>query len=134
MNEQQFSLHVRRALDESAGKLPYKVTHRLGNAREQALARMSATPVALASLESSSGAVPAGASATLSGGGAGWRLTGTALPLLILVAGLLFMAAWDISEKAEELAEVEAGMLADDVPLDIYADRGFGVFLKNSRQ
>lgn len=134
MNEQHFSLQLRHALDESTDRLPYKVTHRLSNARELALARMAAEPVGFAALQPSAAADGAATVVRNSGGGTWWRLTGTVLPVLILAAGIVFMSSWDLFAKAEELAEVEAAMIEDDVPLDAYADRGFGVFLKNSRQ
>jgi Protein of unknown function (DUF3619) len=140
MNEQQFSLHVRRALDESAEKLPFKVTHRLGAARELALSRLgdtsvSATPLGFAGLAPVLAQQSAGRSLSFSSGSSTWwRLAGTVLPLLIVALGLVSMHAWDLSAKAEELAEVDAEMLSDEVPIDTYADRGFGVFLKNTRQ
>lgn len=140
MNEQQFSLHVRRALDESAEKLPFKVTHRLGAARELALSRLStgsanATALGFAGLAPVATPQTAGRSFSFSvGPNTWWRLAGTVLPLLIVVFGLVSMHAWDLSAKAEELAEVDAEMLADEVPIDTYADRGFGVFLKNTQQ
>lgn len=135
MNEQQFSLQVRHALDESVEKLPYKVTHRLGSARELALSRMQPAPVAvgfasLAAVSPASVSTPS----DLPGTGRIWRLAGTVLPILIVVVGIVAMDLWDISEKADELAEVDTAVLTDDVPLDVYTDRGFGVFLKNSRQ
>ena len=38
MNELQFTEGIRRALDESAGRLPYRITHRLETARAAAQA------------------------------------------------------------------------------------------------
>ncbi len=132
MNEKQFSLQIRKALDESADRLPYKVTHRLGAASELALSRMQSMPVGFAALAPTmAGNVT---SSSMNGAGAIWRYTATLLPLLIVVVGMFAMQAWDVSAKAEELAEVDAEMLADEVPIDTYADRGFGVFLKNTKQ
>lgn len=133
MNEQQFSLQVRHALDESVEKLPYKVTHRLGSARELALSRMQPAPAAVG-FGSLAAATSVSMPGELPGSGRLWRLAGTLLPILIVVVGIVAMDLWDISAKADELAEVDAAMLTDDVPLDVYTDRGFGVFLKNSRQ
>jgi len=37
-------------------------------------------------------------------------------------------------QSAAELAEVDSALLTDDVPLVAYADRGFGVYIKNTRR
>lgn len=137
MNEQHFTIELRRALDESAEKLPYRVSHRLAGAREAALARIS--PAVRVNLSVSG--VSTLMSASVGGRGAGMdepsllsRWAGIVIPVLIVLAGLLSIAYWDDSEKAEELADIDEQVLTDDVPISAYADRGFGVFLKNSRQ
>ncbi len=132
MNEKQFSLQIRKALDESAEKLPFKVTHRLGAASELALSRMQSMPVGFAGLAPAN--ARSVASTSLSSTATIWRYTATLLPVLIIVIGMIAMQVWDVSAKADELAEVDAEMLADEVPIDTYADRGFGVFLKNTKQ
>ena len=141
MNEQQFAEEIRRALDESAGKMPYRVTHRLEQARVAALARASEVQAARhapSSAESTVGETTGGAG-VLGGGGREttplwWRAVASLLPLLIVVAGLLAISLWSDTEIADETAEVDLAVLTDDVPISAYADRGFGVFLKNSRQ
>ncbi len=132
MNEQQFSAQIRRALDESSQRLPYKVTHRLAAARENALRAMDAPTGGVV--------LVTGGAATLQMGEFGgrsirWRAFALAvLPVLMAVAGLLTVIAWDEADKAQETAEVDAAVLTDDVPIAAYTDRGFGVFLKNNRQ
>jgi hypothetical protein len=129
MNEQDFGFKIRHALEDSAEQLPFRVTHRLAAAREAALARM---PV-----------VQAGRAALAGGPAVDFdmdepsrlrRLLIAALPVLVVVAGLITISFWDDFEKDEELADVDAAMLTDDVPISAYTDRGFGVFLKNNRQ
>ena len=132
MNEQQFSLQIRKALDETADQLPYKVTHRLGAATELALSRMQAQPVGFASVATAGNSGRSGKA--LLGSTTLWRFAGTLVPALIIAAGIVVMQDWDVSAKAEELSEVDAEMLTDEVPIDTYADRGFGVFLKNTKQ
>lgn len=129
MNERQFSVQIKNALDESADHLPYKVAHRLSAARESALSRMPADGAALM-MRQASGSGPVARMEA----GLGWRFAGILVPVCILVIGLFSLQAWDVSAKAEELADVQAAMLTDEVPIDTYADRGFGVFVKNSRQ
>ena len=129
MNEQQFSAQIKSALDESSGRLPYKISHRLTTAREAAMSQMPADGVGLAM---SVVGLKTGAAQVESG--LVWRFAGVLAPLVIVVGGLFSLQAWDLSAKAEELADVQAAMLTDEVPIDTYADRGFGVFIKNTRQ
>ena len=160
MNEQQFALQIRRALDESAERLPYRVSHRLQAARQAALAGMpraralvleepaeaiAGAPVAV--LQGVSGRNAA--SATALAAGAGFAMSGPAprgarslwlragvalLPLILVALGLLGISIWHEMDVADETAEVDLAVLTDDVPISAYADRGFGVFLKNSQQ
>lgn len=65
-----------------------------------------------------------------------FRLLSTLAPILMVIAGLYGITAWNDAEEAAETADIDAELLLadDDVPLSAYADKGFGVFLKNSRQ
>lgn len=143
MNERQFARTVRDALDESAERLPYRVTLRLEAAREAALARMpsvatAASPVAAESLLPAIAA--AGPSVGRSPGRPSedtpplwWRMVWSALPLLVIVAGLVGVSIWSDLQDANESAEVDAAMLVDDVPVTAYTDNGFGAFLRAQR-
>jgi hypothetical protein len=128
MNEQQLTIEVRRLLDESAERLPYRVSQRLAASREAALARLSPVREARLSVASATRGIDFDEPGPL------WRLAGALIPILIVIAGLVSIAFWDDSEKAQELADVDAAVLTDDVPISAYTDRGFGVFLKNNRQ
>ena len=135
MNELETALLVRRALDKSAERLPYKAVHRLEAARKLALGRMDGA-VAEAAPVSSVEAL--GSSLGLAGGSRrfGWLapVAGVIGPLLLVVACLFGASTWSDQQRAEEVAEVDAAMLTDDLPIALYADRGFGVFIKNSNQ
>ena len=56
----------------------------------------------------------------------------TSVPLLALLAGLVFINASQDERQATELAEVDAALLADDLPLSAYADPGFVQYLRVS--
>ena len=136
MNEQLFASRLRLALDESADRLPYRVTQRLERARQGALgkARLVAHPVAVAvavGLPASAG--PGLVSERPSGL---YRLFATLVPALVLIAGLYGIYAWDDAQRTAEAADIDAEMvLADDeVPLSAYADKGFGAYLRNVRE
>ena len=134
MNEQAFVHDLRRALDESAERLPYRVTQRLERARAAALAR--ARPVAATA--PAPALQPAGGP---SGGTDGrpsiaYRLASTLLPLLLVVAALYGIVLWDDAQRAAETADIDAELLLgdDELPIAAYADKGFGVYLRNTRQ
>lgn len=134
MNEQHFARNIRRALDESAERLPYRVTQRLERSRLAALSRARPT-VAIAPLAATAGA------------GAGhwfeddrpsvlYRLVSTVLPLLVVVAALFGIGVWVEAQRAAEMADIDAELLLgdDDLPVSAYADSGFGVYIRNTRQ
>lgn len=135
MNEQQFTEQIILALDESAERLPYRISHRLQMARQAALARI---PERVSEFASQTSAGSAGTLTLLSEGDRGqrWgRILAAVASMLLLVAGLVAISIWSDLESAEETADVDMAVLTDDdVPISAYADRGFGVFLKNSRQ
>ncbi|MEI7445521.1 MAG: DUF3619 family protein [Burkholderiales bacterium] len=135
MNEHLFASRVRQALDESAEHLPYRVTQRLERARLAALAR--ATPVS----STATATVAVGGTATLSGDdrpSALFRLLATLAPILLVIAGLYGIAAWDDAKRAADTADIDAEIVLsaddDEMPLSVLADRGFGAYLRNSRQ
>ena len=130
MNEQQIAQGIREVLDESAARLPYRISHRLEQARLTALAHQRTSEVRVDTREFAL----AGSSSSDSGHTWWWRLSVTLLPLLALAAGLLVISVWNDTETADEIAEIDTAVLTDEVPLAAYTDRGFGVFLKNSRQ
>ncbi len=144
MNEQQIAQRLRIALDESTERLPYRVTHRLQTARQAALGRM---PRAEAPRTAPARAVHlafagAGAVAAQSTSGGGprdgaplwWRAAFAVIPALVIVVGLMAISVWSDFDAADETADVDLAVLTDDLPISAYADRGFGVYLKNSRQ
>ena len=130
MNETQIARQVRETLDDSAARVPYRVSHRLQMARQAALARQRVNEVELVLSPALSG------SARLpdTEHPLWWRVGLTLLPVLVVAVGLLAISIWNEKEMADEIAEIDNAVLTDDVPLSAYTDRGFGVFLKNSRQ
>jgi hypothetical protein len=133
MNEHLFASRIKQALDESAERLPYRVTQRLERVRAGALARARpVTEFATASTAASPDLVLAGDDRP-----SGWvRLLSALVPVLLVIAGLYGIALWEDARQAAETADIDAELVLsdDDVPIAAYADRGFGVFIRNSRQ
>jgi hypothetical protein len=133
MNEQLFASRIRQALDESAERLPYRVTQRLERARLAAVARAQPETVAATAGRGASAALAVGGDDRPSGL---VRLLSAVVPILLVLAGLYGISLWDDAQRAAETADIDAElMLSDDeVPIAAYADKGFGVYIKNSRQ
>ena len=129
MTDIRFTTSIRQALDESVVHLPLGVTHRLAQARLAALDRAgksTATRSAPASAASGTGR-PARLDDRLPG--KGWQLAAVALSISLLVAGMVFLGELDARRDASELAELEAAVLSDEVPIATYSDPGFGAYL-----
>ena len=133
MNEHLFASRIRQALDESAERLPYRVTQRLERARHAALLRASAAAIAVP-------ATSGGSTVSLPNDdrpSALVRLLSTLAPVLLIIAGLYGIAAWDDAQRAADTTDIDAEIVLsdeDDVPLSALTDRGFGVYIRNSRQ
>ena len=118
MNEQDLGWRIARRLDEGAEQLPPSIIYKLRTAREAALehAREQA-PTHLGG-------------GLLASGAAGRRLVG---PLAGLALMLLMLFYWQSlqqpSGQANEVAELDAEVLTDDLPVTAYLDQGFEVWL-----
>lgn len=136
----QYGLRVAARLEEGVAGLsrdnggpaglPYEIAERLRAARMQALAhrkRVAGLRTA-ASISSSGGAAAMSADDEFSA----WHLAASALPIIALVAGLVLIHAVQNESRANEVAEVDAALLTDDLPPAAYADPGFVQFLKQA--
>lgn len=132
MNEERITAaRIAAALDERMGTLPWRTTERLAQARQAAVAHARARQAATA--RPGLGAGPVLAMGGDDAEGHRWqRVLLWLLPVLLVAAGLLGIDQWANEQDADESAEVYSAVLTDEVPLDTYADRGFGVFLKNA--
>lgn len=130
--QSRFALRLAGRLTEQSERLPHDIGERLRVAREQAVRRaQSVRAAAMAKPRVSVVSVGPGTLA-LGSGSSWWVRIGSLLPLLLLVAGLL--AIQQLHEQAEirAAAEVDAALLADDLPPAAYGDPGFVEFLKHA--
>ncbi|MNT92099.1 hypothetical protein D3C72_2333190 [compost metagenome] len=58
----------------------------------------------------------------------------SAVPLIALVVGLFFISTVQDEFGANEIAEVDAALLTDELPPEAYSDPGFVQFLKTAAQ
>ena len=104
-------------------------------AREQALASARQARVAT---PASAVAAAGGATLALAGPGGSdtpwWLRLSSLVPLGVLVLGLFLIDDHYTRSQIEAAAEIDAAILADDVPPDAYRDPGFAEFLKVGRR
>ena len=127
--ELEFAYRVKRALDANLEYLPESTTQSLAEARRVAVARKkrSSAPLRAAAPQL---VLSGNTGGTLSPAPWSWvgRL-GVAIPLLVGV--LLFAGLYqhEHQQRISDLAEIDAGVLSDELPLSAYLDHGFDAFL-----
>lgn len=129
--QNRFGLKAASYLSAGAASLPHDISERLRVARIQAVASRK-----VERLDTAVQLVNAGGSATLGWGSGGlgwWARVGAALPLVVLVVGLLAINSIQNDNRAREVAEVDAALLTDELPPAAFADPGFIQFLKSTR-
>jgi len=122
----QFGRTSAALLRQGAQQLPQNIKDRLYAARMKALSLKKPEKVFIQKQ------VLVGTSRNWSSGSNGfWDTFGWIAPLVVLVFGLIGIAQWQDNSRINDIAEVDAALLSDDVPPDAYADSGFMAFLKN---
>ncbi|MEJ8858032.1 DUF3619 family protein [Variovorax robiniae] len=121
--EEQFARRLTARL--SAGdELPHDIGERLRVARQQAVARRKLAPA----LQPAQVVVASGGAAALGGGW--WTRVGAVVPLIALVVGLITISIIQDENRVNDMAEVDAALLTDDLPPAAFTDPGFAQFLK----
>ena len=115
-------------LNERRRELAADIGERLRFAREQALERRRGSHAAGA--ERRRVGVTARRRPGLSAARPGGQRIASVLPLVALVGGLVLIQHWQTRAQISVAAEVDAALLADDLPLNAYRDAGFVEFLK----
>jgi hypothetical protein len=124
-----FAYKVRHALNEQLDHLPSSTADRLASARKLAVSRKKSQPVAVRLLQRA-----------LAGGGNRsteftlWAKMGVAIPLLAMVIGLASIAQHEEDQRIAEIAELDAAVLSDELPLTAYLDQGFNAYLAQRAQ
>ena len=116
--EREFAYRVRHHLNLGAEGIDRKIADRLFAARQNALVRQKA------------------AGAQLSLAGAGHAAADVILPyaralvaMIGLAIGVVGVSTWNDYQKAAEFEEIDSALLADDLPLNAYLDKGFQAWL-----
>lgn len=126
----QFARRIVARLDEANRDMSHDVSERLRAARTRAIA---ARLVPAPQLQTASGLQIQNGVGMLHFGDEGlnlWSRLASFLPLIALVVGLVCVQQFSDDYQADELAEIDAALLTDDLPPAAYADPGFLQFLK----
>lgn len=117
--EREIALKIVRELDRSP--IDRTVAAQLSAAREQALARYQPAPAL--------GLAVAGYAATqlFERQSAALRYV---ISLMVLILGLAGVVYWQSGGNGNEIADIDAHLLTDDLPIDAYLDKGFDSWLK----
>ncbi len=125
LSDSEFGFRVRQALNEGLEHLDYRTTLKLQQAREAALVRQRGA-------QTTRGWVlqTAGAGGPVDDAPGWWSRLGLAAPLLALVVGFVGIYQYQEQRRISELADMDFAVLMDEIPLDTYADKGFGALLR----
>ena len=121
---------IARQLNDHALDLPHDISERLRVARMQALSQRKLEPVRVlapqlvTAIGSSMGKLDEGLNL--------WRRLASALPLIALIFGLATIHVLQNEFRANEIAQIDAELLTDDLPPAAYTDPGFLIFLKSN--
>lgn len=116
--EREFAYKIRHHLNQGAEELDRKMAERLHAARRNALSHQKT------------------AGAQLSLAGMGHMAADVIFPharaviaIIGLVAGVIGVSVWNDYQKAAEFEEIDSALLADDLPINAYLDKGFRAWL-----
>jgi hypothetical protein len=120
---------IRHALNENLDNLPASTTDRLAAARALALSRKKAdAPVSAGKQQRPLFDFRSVLSMQ-------WvARAAVAAPLLAMVAGLVGVYQVEREQRSAELADLDAAVLSDDLPLTAYTDHGFNAYLVQQQQ
>lgn len=128
----EFAYKVRRALNESAENIPEATLNRLSNARKIALSRKKQESAI--AVFASKGVLAGNMGFSFQGPNSWFGKLGVALPMLVLIIGLFGIYEYEQKQRINDLAEIDAAVLVDELPPDAYLDTGFSAYLNKAEE
>ena len=123
---------IRHALNHNLDQLPASTTDRLAAARALALSRKKADAPVRARTPAQT--APSGFDVRSLFSTRWMTRAAVAAPLLAMVFGLAGVYQVQREQRAAELADLDAAVLSDDLPLTAYTDHGFNAYLAQQQQ
>lgn len=122
MNESHFAYRIRQNLNKGLHELPASTTDRLHAARERALShqRIAARQSVLAS-----------AGHFMQSHLENVRPRQLVLALAVFASAIAY-TCWDADQQISALGEIDSALLADDLPINAFTDKGFHAWLRSS--
>lgn len=131
MQDLDFAYKVRRALNESSESIPEPALERLAQARKMAMARKKKD--APARVLTHKGILAGNNGFSFQGPSSWLGKLGIALPALVLIVGLFSVYEYEQQQNINELADIDAAVLTDELPPAAYVDTGFTAYLNNNK-
>ncbi|MBU3668008.1 MAG: DUF3619 family protein [Rhodocyclaceae bacterium] len=110
------------ALDQSTGALPSRITARLAQMREQALAHQKQWQSALQLAGQGTHRAIGSLFGDSFGSATDWRRWAASLGVLLLTAVFMF---WQAQDQVEQLASEDSALLSEALPPNALLDKGF---------
>lgn len=128
--EARLGARLAASLSQGTNTPGHDVAERLRVAREQALLRARAARQPAAA--TGTVALGHGGAAQLAGFSPWRERLALALPLLLMVAGLIAIEQWTARERVLAAADLDAQLLTDSLPPAAYTDPGFVEYLRTA--
>lgn len=127
MNEQDLARKIVGRLDAGLGTIKQGTAYQLQSARQAALERYREAPQPVFGLAWA--------------GEVAFRVSHNRffnaralLALALLILSLMAVTYWQVVIQANDIAEIDASLLTDDLPINAYLDNNFEAWLKRSLQ
>lgn len=124
MNEHDLAKKITQHLDYGTANLDSRIQYRLQTARQRALEAYAEPRHSFSLAEA--------------GHGHGSRHSHSPfrawVPLALLVLGLMFVTYWQNTQEMNDVSEIDAHLLAQDLPIHAFIDNGFDTWLEGSSQ
>lgn len=130
----RLAMRLTAELNRGADALPHDMSERLRVARERAVASARQHRHAPAAATATSVVSAGRGRAALSGGPSWWWRLVAALPLALLLAGMVLLQQHFDTEQVNAAAEIDSALLADELPPAAYRDPGFQEYLRNAEE
>jgi len=128
-DQDEIAKKLKGYLDAGAAQLKAGTLYKLSQARGKALARLGESARASEGRTASAHAYAGAGHGTASGGGGVRKGAWLWLGVVLIAAGGFGYQQWQVYQQTREIEELDAQILASDLPIDAYLDRGFQTWL-----
>lgn len=128
--EARLGARLAASLNERTIAVPHDIAERLRISREQAVARARQARHSQAAATAPAVVANGRGSLSLGGGSRFWLGLASWVPLAALIGGLVLIQQWNDQQQVLAAAEIDAVLLADDLPPAAWTDPGFREYLK----